>query len=130
MGLRFGCVCLREPGYGRLREPLFQSVRYKTSSSAEKKEVMRWGDGWQQKSELGRPDLRATKSGERAMESVGLRCGSGEASEILPGHQPVNFLGALNSLWRSGNDYWLDCSMVETLLRGCNRKLKGQGHLE
>lgn len=91
---------------------------------------MRWGDGWQQKSELGRSDLPATKSGERAVESVGLRCGSGETSEILPEHQPVNFLGAVNSLWRSGNDYWLDCSMVETLLRGCDRKLKRQGHLE
>lgn len=38
VGLRFRCVCLREPGYGRLREPLFQSVRYKTSSSAENEE--------------------------------------------------------------------------------------------
>ena len=38
MGLRFRCVCLREAGYGRLREPLFQSVRYKTSSSAENEE--------------------------------------------------------------------------------------------
>lgn len=88
---------------------------------------MRWRDGWQQKSELGRSDLPATKSGERAVESVGLRCGSGETSEILPEHQPANFLGALNSLWRSGNDYWLDCSMVETLLRGCNRKFNSFG---
>ena len=38
----------------------------------------------------------------------------------------MNVLGTLDSLWRSEDDSCLDGAMVETLVRGCDRKLKAQ----